>query len=107
MRIADHAVVMQSSQALQQPSNTVHQQQVASPDVAAAAAAVETGRQASQVNRQQRTEGKTIRKEERNPSGGRRTAKRVSGTQTEGDTPSEEADDSIRPPAGGHLDILV
>ena len=43
MRIADHAVALQSSQALQQPAVSAHQQQVSAPQVAIDAAAAAMG----------------------------------------------------------------
>ena len=107
MRIADHAPVLQGSQVLQQPSNTVHQQQVLAPIAAKAAAEVEARQHASQVNDSARTEGRAIQDR---PGRGGNTPGR--GRRRKESPPVEEepskSSGHVSPPGSGNLvDIVV
>jgi hypothetical protein len=107
MRIADHAVAVQSSPVLQQPSNSVHQQQTQAPDAARAAAAIQAQRHASQVNQPDKSEGRTIQKE---PKGkGRRDAGRGAPTKRDA-AEAEETQPTSRSSqtgSGNLVDIVV
>jgi hypothetical protein len=106
MRIADHAAALQSSQALQQPSSTVHHQQhVVAPESATAAAVAEAVRNAARVNQQVKAEGKTVRKEEGGKTRGGAVRKR--NARNEGPIVETESHDGGEPDGEGHLDILA
>jgi len=107
MRIADHAVAMQSSQALQQPARVADQQQAISPESAKAVAAAEAEKQARQVNEQNKTEGRTIDNEERNRSGSGSPKKRDTGKTEAVEDRGGEPETPTGPDRSGHLDILI
>ncbi len=64
MRIADHAPALQSSQALQQPAATAHQQQIQAAQVAAASVARENEKRNTEVNDTEKSENLTVHGEE-------------------------------------------
>jgi hypothetical protein len=107
MRIADHAVALQSSQALQQPAVSAHQQQVSAPQVAIDAAAAEAQQKAARVNEQGNAEGKTIRGEEDRDRRDLPRKKRFARTQGATKPRGEEKQAQSGPDEEGHLDILV
>lgn len=107
MRIADHAVAMQSSQALQQPSNTVHQQQIVSPEAARAAADNQAQQQAKQVTGSEKTENRGIREEEQ-ANRQRRTARMPAARRDPNQKEQEESPKGVSEPGkGDQLDLLV
>ena len=108
MRIADHAVAMQSSHALQQPSNAVHQQQTISPEAARAAADIEAQQHAKQVSESEKTENQALRDEKR-AKGSRRNRKGDAAHSRNNET--EPAGDALKGAPeqgkGGQLDLLA
>jgi hypothetical protein len=97
---------MQSSQALQQPSNTVHHQQVASPEAARAAAESEAQQHAKQVNESEKTENEGIREEE---EGNRRNreGESPSGRKKRISKGQDRTKGASEPGKGERLDLLA
>ena len=108
MRIADHAPAMQSSQALQQPAATTHQQQVLSGQMAAASVARENEKRNTEVNDTEKTENLTIRGEEqgKNRKGKGTSAKGQDGEQDEATQKSTDKPPS-EPGNGNLLDVIA
>jgi len=108
MRIADHAPAMQSSQALQQPAATTHQQQVMSGQVAAAAVARENEKRNTEVNTTEKTENLTIRGEEQGRNRkGREDSGESSTTDESGNTSTSRRKPPSEPGNGNLLDVIA
>ena len=99
---------MQSSQALQQPSNATHHQQVASPEAARAAAEIEAQRHAKQVNDSEKTENRGIQDEEREKGNlqGREGETARADSEDTGQDPMPPKGSS-EPGKGEELDLLA
>jgi hypothetical protein len=104
MRIADHAVALQSSPALQQPSNAAHQQQVLSPEAARAAAAAKNDQHAHQVSQPENTEGRIIQDHPGGKPQGKRDSKKE---KLDPETDSESKDMRPHQPGSGDLIDIV
>lgn len=106
MRIADHAPALQSSQALQQPASTTHQQQILSGEVASAALNKQVDKKNREVNDAKKAEHETIRGESQ---GRNRNRGGESRAKDEGEMTQETSD--ARPPVepgnGSLLDVTV
>jgi hypothetical protein len=107
MRIADHAPALQGSQVLQQPSNTVHQQQIQAPQIAGALAAQQAQQSRSQVNRSNQTDGRMIQEQKERALGGGNQRTKKSRQDAGEDSESDSINKGIQPGSGKILDIVV